>query len=198
MEKNIFDGNGGFYTSEEANKIFKDDKLNRMNLIFASRLDKQNKGKMEDNEEDEDLPEDTGWEDLDKLFSEEEPAVPSEMAEQKPAKDVSEDLKTLLGMFNTAGIKVRVTSGYREGAKTKQGHVSHHSTGNAMDIVPEDGDFVALAAAIRNNPEISAYMKEKGLGILDETSKEMMERTGATGAHFHIGPDKIAQDFWKV
>ena len=32
-------------------------------------------------------------------------------------------------------------------------------------------------------------MKEHRLGILDERSPEMQARTGATGAHFHIGPD---------
>ena len=39
-------------------------------------------------------------------------------------------------------------------------------------------------------------MKSKGLGVIEETSKEMQQKTGATGAHFHIGPDKIAQNFW--
>ena len=66
--------------------------------------------------------------------------------------NVSDDLNTLLNMFHNAGINVRVTSGYRENAKTKQGNKSHHSTGMAIDIVPEDGDFNALATAIKSNP----------------------------------------------
>ena len=37
------------------------------------------------------------------------------------------------------------------------------------------------------------YMRSHGLGILDERSKEMQAKTGATGAHFHIGPDRSAR-----
>lgn len=35
-------------------------------------------------------------------------------------------------------------------------------------------------------------MREHNLGILDERSKQIQAKTGATGAHFHIGPDKNA------
>lgn len=30
------------------------------------------------------------------------------------------------------------------------------------------------------------------MGILDETTPEMLARTGGTGAHWHIGRDKMA------
>lgn len=178
----------GFYSSEdvqepEEQNTFRADILSRTNNIITSK-------------EKEEEKEDTGWDDL---FSESEitPAHTEEhAAEVTTKKDISDDLKTLLGMFSKAGIKVRMTSGYREGATTKQGNPSHHATGHAMDIVPENGDFKALALAIKTNPEISAFMKSKGLGILDETSAEMLAKTGGSGAHFHVGPDKIAQNFW--
>lgn len=35
-------------------------------------------------------------------------------------------------------------------------------------------------------------MRNKGFGILDETTPEMLSKTGGTGAHFHIGRDKSA------
>lgn len=106
------------------------------------------------------------------------------------------DINGLLDLFNKYNVRVRVTSGYREGATTSNGSQSHHATGRAIDVVPEDGDFAKLAQVIRNTPEIRDYMISKGLGILDETTKEMLARTGGSGAHYHIGPDKIAQNFW--
>ena len=47
-----------------------------------------------------------------------------------------------------------------------------------------------------SNPLIRYYFSKKGLGVLDETSPSMMARTGATGKHFHIGPDRLALETW--
>lgn len=47
-----------------------------------------------------------------------------------------------------------------------------------------------------NNPLIRYYFSKRGLGVLDETTPDMMARTGATGKHFHIGPDKLAIQTW--
>lgn len=35
-------------------------------------------------------------------------------------------------------------------------------------------------------------MQDQGFGIIDETTPEMQSRTGATGAHWHIGKDQLA------
>lgn len=35
-------------------------------------------------------------------------------------------------------------------------------------------------------------MQDNGFGIIDETTPEMQARTGATGAHWHIGKDRLA------
>ena len=117
-------------------------------------------------------------------------------ASNTSTSSISPDLDQLLNMFKDAGINVKVTSGYREGAVTSNGKPSFHASGEAIDIVPEDGNFDALAFAIKNNPEISAFMKQKGYGIIDETSQEMLQRTGGTGKHFHVGKDQLAQQFW--
>ena len=101
-----------------------------------------------------------------------------------------------------AGIKVRVTSEYRPGARTSNGSASWHSKkdtyGNsrAVDIVPEDGNFDKLRQQLISNSEVRQYFAENGLGIIDETSADMMRRTGATGKHFHIGPDTLAVQTW--
>ena len=117
-------------------------------------------------------------------------------SENKSDNKLHADINGLLSLFDKHGIKVKVTSGYREGATTSSGHPSYHASGKAIDIVPEDGDFSKLAQAIKNTPEIVTYMRRKGLGILDETTKEMLAKTSGTGAHYHIGPDKLAQNFW--
>lgn len=96
------------------------------------------------------------------------------------------------------GLSVKVTSSYRPGAKTKSGKTSHHSEKDeyghpkAYDIVPTNGDFESLRKAIVGNPRIRAWLDQKGYGVLDETKPNVMAKTGATGKHFHIGPDPAA------
>lgn len=110
--------------------------------------------------------------------------------------------KSIEDLFKDAGIDIEITSSYRPGATTKSGRTSWHSVkdkyGNsrAYDIKPTNGDFQALKNAMINNPLIRYYFSKKGLGVLDETTPDMMARTGATGKHFHIGPDKLAIQTW--
>lgn len=113
--------------------------------------------------------------------------------------DISKNIEDL---FKDAGIDIEITSSYRPGATTKSGRTSWHSVkdkyGNsrAYDIKPINGDFQALRNAMINNPLIRYYFSKRGLGVLDETTPDMMARTGATGKHFHIGPDKLAIQTW--
>ena len=46
---------------------------------------------------------------------------------------------------------------------------------------------------MKRSSKFLEYMRSHGLGILDERSKEMLSKTGGTGSHFHIGPDKAAR-----
>lgn len=103
------------------------------------------------------------------------------------------EMQGLLDAFADAGISLRITSGTRPGARTKQGNQSWHALGRALDVTPIEGQtFEDLAKAIRNSPDLVAYMKEHGYGIYDETTPEALSRTGGTGAHWHLGPDKVA------
>lgn len=112
---------------------------------------------------------------------------------------ISTELKGLQDLFVKYNVPIRITSDYRKGATTKQGRQSYHATGHAMDIVPLDGhDFAEISRIIRETPEIKNYMQQHGYGVLDETTQDMLARTGGTGAHYHIGRDKIAQNFWNV
>ena len=91
------------------------------------------------------------------------------------------------------GIYFRVTSGLRSGAKTSSGRRSWHSSGDAIDVTPLDGQtYEEITQKIRNTPALVDWMRSHGYGILDETTKEMLAKTGGTGAHWHIGKDQSA------
>ena len=102
-------------------------------------------------------------------------------------------------LLKQEGIQIRVTSKLRSGAKTKSGNVSHHSHKDdwghsaAMDIVPLDGNFEKLLKDIYGNPRIVAWLVNHDKGILEEITPEVMKKTGATGKHLHIGPDRWAK-----
>lgn len=111
-------------------------------------------------------------------------------------KDSSIDvgnMQELLDKFADAGISLRITSGYRPGARTKQGNQSWHSQGYALDVTPGTNEtWDSLRQKLRNSPDLIKYMQDQGFGIIDETTPEMQSRTGATGAHWHIGKDQLA------
>lgn len=102
-------------------------------------------------------------------------------------------------LLKQIGANARITSGYRPNATTKQGRRSWHSyQGGAYDIVPLDGNFSRLREVLTTHPLSIAWFKANDKGILDETTPEMLAKTGGTGAHFHIGPDRAADRFWKA
>ena len=45
---------------------------------------------------------------------------------------------------------------------------------------------------LKASKELQQFMRDRKLGILDETTPGIMAKTGATGAHWHIGPDRQA------
>lgn len=101
-------------------------------------------------------------------------------------------------LLKQEGINIRVTSELRKGSITKSGHKSNHSYINqwgfsgACDIVPSDGNFDKLRQQIYSNPRIVAWLINHKIGVLEEITPSVMSRTGATGKHFHIGPDSWA------
>ena len=118
------------------------------------------------------------------------PLIPKGVVEYK-SKDIDVgNMQELIDLMKDEGISFRITSGNRPGALTKQGKPSHHSSGNALDITPIQGQtWEDLINQMKKSKRFIAYMKEHKLGILDERTKEMLAKTGGTGAHFHIGPD---------
>lgn len=103
------------------------------------------------------------------------------------------NMQTFLDEAAKHGVYFRVTSGLRPGAKTSSGKTSWHSSGDALDITPLEGKtWDDLRESFRSSPELITWMQNQGYGILDETTEEMLAKTGGTGAHFHIGRDKSA------
>lgn len=107
---------------------------------------------------------------------------------------LEDSMKQLIQIFEEEGVPIRITSGWRlPGAVGKAGNRSHHVHGGAIDIVPADGSsFDDVAKIMATNPRIKEYMQNNNIGYIDETSDEAMSKTGATGKHFHVGPDQWA------
>ena len=124
--------------------------------------------------------------------------------EQDKTYDTNISFEELIKQEN---LPVKITSGFRgkgdfRNGLTKQGRRSNHNRrdeqGNPMayDIVPLDGNFDNLLHLMYSNPRIVNWLKSRGWGILEETTPEIMKRTGATGKHLHIGPDTIAKQMF--
>lgn len=117
-------------------------------------------------------------------------------------------------LIKTYNLPIQISSGYRgkngfRGGKTKSGKQSNHNKldehGHPMayDIQPlvngkvdkSDSAFSNLRNILANNQDVKEWFRMRNWGILDETTPQMMAKTGATGKHFHIGPDRAAVRF---
>ena len=117
-------------------------------------------------------------------------------------------------LIKTYNLPIYISSGYRgkngfRGGKTKSGKQSNHNKldehGHPMayDVQPlvngkvdkSDSAFANLRNILANNQDVKEWFRMRDWGILDETTPQMMARTGATGKHFHIGPDRAAVRF---
>lgn len=122
---------------------------------------------------------------------------------QKSAEDIKSKFPTigksnketisLPDLLKQEGVNFTITSGYRPNAITKSGHKSNHSIeGGAYDIKPTNGKtFEDLKNEIYSNPTIVQWMTDHGWGIIEETTPEVMAKTGATSKHWHFGPDSM-------
>ena len=105
------------------------------------------------------------------------------------------NMQSVIDAFANAGINIRITSGVRPGAMTKSGHKSHHSFGNAIDITPnfsQGETWESMRQKLKASKELQQFMHDNKFGIIDETTPDVMAKTGATGAHWHVGPDQWA------
>ena len=104
------------------------------------------------------------------------------------ATDTREIINGLLDLMKSKGIDTTVTSGYRPGAKTKQGKTSRHAKNEAVDVkFPKLGKNAY--EAMLGDQDIVAYMMKNGLTAINEYDPNILKRTGGTGPHIHIGLD---------
>lgn len=82
---------------------------------------------------------------------------------------------------------LNVTSTVRKASQGvgKNSKTSRHNIGEAFDIAAQHKDVFDYL----NTQEGLTLLDRYGLGVLDETDPATMRKTGATGAHFHIGAD---------
>jgi hypothetical protein len=101
---------------------------------------------------------------------------------------LSEDMKGFVGELEQIFPELRYTSGKRNPEQKigKNYKHSHHNTGDALDLGAEHKDVYEY---LYNTKEGLGLLTKYGLGVIDETDPKMMAKTGATGAHFHIGKD---------
>lgn len=142
--------------------------------------------------------------------------VPEVSTEAKVDASVDAGI-SLEELIKQENLPIRITSGYRgkgslRGGKTAQGKRSNHNrldaNGNPMayDIAPAVGKtFADVRNAIKNNPRVLAWFQKRGWGILEEMQdgkrgfydiSGKFHYTGATGPHFHLGPDTYGRQWF--
>jgi hypothetical protein len=104
---------------------------------------------------------------------------------------LTDEHKQIIAELSKLGISGTVSSGIREGAKTAQGKTSFHAVGQAFDFVPSAKYTSEQFKELLLTSGAYDYVKSLGYNILDETTPEIMKKTGATGPHFHFGKDPI-------
>lgn len=95
----------------------------------------------------------------------------------------------LLDLMKAKGIDTNVSSGYRGGAKTKQGNKSRHSTNEAMDLTFPTLGKDAYQLMVEDK-DIARYMFNNNLTAINEYDPKIAKKVGATGSNVHIGLDK--------
>ena len=108
------------------------------------------------------------------------------------------NMKEWIDLAAQEGVSFTIYSGVRPNAMTKGENKSNHSVGMALDIGPGKGQtFADLKRQILASPKLLAYMQQHGIGIINETIPEVMAQTGATGPHFHVGPDTWGKEHFE-
>lgn len=118
--------------------------------------------------------------------------MPREKDRQKHHEEIRKNLSPRMKAFTTELEEmfpdIVYTSGKRDKAIGKAGNKSHHMTGDAIDLA---GNQKEIYNTLYNTKKGVELLVRHGMGIIDETNPDMMKKTGATGAHYHISPDKI-------
>lgn len=77
-------------------------------------------------------------------------------------------------------------SGYDQ-RNTKSGRKSRHASGQALDMIFNDPD---VYNKILKDPELTSYLVNNGLTIINEYDPDNKKKTGADVGHLHVGYDQ--------
>lgn len=106
-------------------------------------------------------------------------------------KHIDNDLVMFASKAKELFPDLKITSGYRPSARTKKGNVSRHSKGEALDFGAHDGFHKWLYSK-----DGDMWMKYFKVGLLDETLKKNLDKTGGSGPHFHVGKDFYGNNYY--
>lgn len=109
----------------------------------------------------------------------------------KHFKDFSPEIQGFItDYYDMTGRIFNITSGKRDSSPS--GRFSHHHKGDAFDIKASHKEDYELLYNTREGLEL---LSKYGLGIIDETTPEMLTETKGTEAHYRIGKDsKFRED----
>lgn len=105
-------------------------------------------------------------------------------------KNLDPKIKEFVSLLEKKGITgySGEQGGFRKGSMTKSGNKSRHSSNQALDLIPVEGE--AAYQKILKDPELTSFLINNGLTAINEYSSDNAKLTGATAGHIHIGRDK--------
>lgn len=185
------------YKSVEPLQIEKEVEIPDFKSRYDSFLENLNRYKTKKKDNNELTEDNQNWFGNTSIAQVSSSMAPSSATTTQQPDYTSKDLQTML---QEQGLDkyIKITSGYRDHNIGKAGNKSNHRKKNqhglsmAYDIIPIQGEtFDSIFQKIKENSAMQQWLSQNGFNINDETDAATLRRTGGTGAHFHIGPDKF-------
>lgn len=185
------------YKSVEPLQIEKEVEIPDFKSRYDSFLENLNRYKTKKKDNNELTEDNQNWFGNTSIAQVSSSMAPSSATTTQQTDYTSKDLQTML---QEQGLDkyITITSGYRDhnigkaGSKSNHRKKNQHGLSMAYDIIPAQGEtFDSIFQKIKGNPAMQQWLSQNGFNINDETNTKTLKRTGGTGAHFHIGPDKF-------
>lgn len=185
------------YKSVEPLQIEKEVEIPDFKSRYDSFLENLNRYKTKKKDNNELTEDNQNWFGNTSITQVSSSMAPSSSTTTQQPDYTSKDLQTML---QEQGLDkyIKITSGYRDhnigkaGSKSNHRKKNQHGLSMAYDIIPMQGEtFDSIFQKIKENSAMQQWLSQNGFNINDETDATTLKRTGGTGAHFHIGPDKF-------
>ena len=185
------------YKSVEPLQIEKEVEIPDFKSRYDSFLENLNRYKTKKKDDNELTEDNQNWFGNTSIAQASSSTTPSSATITQQPDYTSKDLQTML---QEQGLDkyIKITSGYRDhnigkaGSKSNHRKKNQHGLSMAYDIIPMQGEtFDSIFQKIKENSAMQQWLSQNGFNINDETDAATLRRTGGTGVHFHIGPDKF-------